>query len=134
MTLDISRQQDFFMGVIQHLRSLQSFSMAYNRIQDNGFTMVCDVVQKMPFLKALDVANCFITSKSKETLIYLISLSCPRLEVLMLQGNLLIRADEMDLKICGESKGTELFVHDDVYWGIETPLRYEVSKDCFKYK
>lgn len=48
------------------LYQLEALSLAYNKIQDQGFGMVLDELLPNMSLRVLDVAGCFITNFSAE--------------------------------------------------------------------
>lgn len=50
-------------------KSLEMISVAFNKIQDNGFRGVCNIIEKYALpVKLLDAAGCFITNKSSDVL------------------------------------------------------------------
>lgn len=50
-------------------KSLEMLSVSFNKIQDNGFRCICNIIEKhgLP-IKILDAAGCFITNKSADVL------------------------------------------------------------------
>ena len=90
ISLDITRQKDIFLAIMKNLRELRLLSVAYNCIQDNGFEMITNLaISHWKSLKVLDVAKCYITSKSISLIQKLIDTKEPKLQELMLQSNML---------------------------------------------
>lgn len=72
-TLDTPAQQKIFHEGLSPLTSLETLSVAFNKIMDKGFRQVCDMVREChPRLQILDAAGCFLTKQSFSTLEYLL--------------------------------------------------------------
>lgn len=76
-TLDTHAQTKFFTEALEGLISLEVISLAYNKIQDKGFSLVLDLLVGQVPLRVLDVAGCFITNFSLEH-IRMILLATPK--------------------------------------------------------
>lgn len=61
-TLDTSAQAKIFRAGLAPLTSLQTLSVAHNKIMDKGCKFVCDIVREhYPELRILDFAGCFLS-------------------------------------------------------------------------
>ena len=61
-TLDTPAQQKIFREGLAPLRSLETLSVAFNKIMDKGCRQVCAIVRDcLPQLQILDLAGCFLT-------------------------------------------------------------------------
>eukprot|EP00597_Dinobryon_sp_UTEXLB2267_P013854 CAMPEP_0170120500 /NCGR_PEP_ID=MMETSP0020_2-20130122/15185_1 /TAXON_ID=98059 /ORGANISM="Dinobryon sp., Strain UTEXLB2267" /LENGTH=1275 /DNA_ID=CAMNT_0010350387 /DNA_START=241 /DNA_END=4064 /DNA_ORIENTATION=+ len=93
ITLDTKVQLSTFRQGMSTLSRLESFSLANNKIQDNGFALIHDIIiEALDNLKVLDVAECFVSSISYHMLLNLLSLQLPnglpRMDEIMFQNNL----------------------------------------------
>ena len=68
-TLDTPAQTKIFHDGLHPLRSLQTLSVAFNKIMDRGCRVVCSIVKEsFPALQILDFAGCFLTKHCVPTL------------------------------------------------------------------
>lgn len=65
-TLDTHAQTKYFTEALDGLLNLEVFSVAFNKIQDRGFSLVLELLLGQVPLRVLDVAGCFITNYSME--------------------------------------------------------------------
>jgi hypothetical protein len=64
-TLDTPSQQKIFRDGLSPLSSLQTLSVAYNKIMDRGCKLVCEIAKEhFPELQILDLAGCFLSKVS----------------------------------------------------------------------
>ena len=111
-------------------QSLRSLSVAFNRIQDIGYIILYEILGKYcRNLKVLDLANCFITNKSKEILNVMVQSTSPKLDVLMLQGNLLFSTAVDQLRTLSAENNVTISLQDDPYVGITEPAQYDIAID-----
>lgn len=86
----------------------------------------------LPKLKVMDMANCFITNKSIDVINAMVELERPKLDILLLQGNLLLSSAVDNLRVVSEARKLKIALQDDPYEGIEEPLMYDVEKDGYR--
>jgi len=132
ITLDTKVQCNTFRQGISALTRLESFSLASNKIQDDGFALIHDIVtETLLNLKLLDVAECFISSISYHMLLNLLSLQLPngwpRLDEIMFQSNLFTatQVQEIHQEFGNHPKRCKLSMFPP-HKGIEFPLRYNL--------
>ncbi len=148
-TLDTSSQCSHFRSAMGPLSSLQTLSLAHNKIQNDGFALVCGLVRdSLRNLRQLDVAFCFISSKGFPDLLALLDLATDhfappseddpapadpsvgarvsQLEEIMFQQNLLSYALLQDLHASCEGRADLKVVLELPHLGIAYPLRYEL--------
>lgn len=74
-TLDTTAQRASFAAALAPLTSLQALSVAYNKIQHDGFALVVSLINDhLQAVRQLDLAGCFIAAKSYSTLLSLLEL------------------------------------------------------------
>lgn len=72
-TLDTPAQQKIFRDGLSPLTSLETLSVAFNKIMDRGCRQVCSIVRDcFPRLQILDLAGCFLTKQSIGTFEHLL--------------------------------------------------------------
>jgi hypothetical protein len=64
----------------------------------------------LPKLKVMDMANCFITNKSIDIVNAMVQLVQPKLDILMLQGNLLLSSAVDALRVSAEANGLNIYL------------------------
>lgn len=144
ITLDTRAQGQLFLQSMSQLTQLEAFSISHNKIQNDGFELVCSLVTNhfQHNLRILDVANCFVTSKSFTTLLKLLN-SCGepledavvepdrqklRLEEVLFQDNLLSYAQLQEL-IGSFAKRVGIRVSlNKPHLGIKYPLCYDMKE------
>lgn len=103
ITLDVSQQRETFKAALKALTVLESLSMAYNRIQDNGMSELLKILEGMWALRLLDISYCFITGKHSVLLMeYLIRLKSPKLEIILCEGNIFCPSEKKGLILLAE--------------------------------
>ena len=133
-TLDSKLQCDTFLLALSPLVNLEALSVAYNKIQDAGLKELYRIIRKfLRKLKILDVAGCFLSKGSHDTLIDILEikdpfvedLDTPQLDELIACDNILSYAVIDDLhKKYGIDFKTKLNLKDS-YTGIDFPLLYD---------
>ncbi|RYH20853.1 hypothetical protein EON65_22295 [archaeon] len=88
-TLDTRLQQGRFLRGMSGLTSLTALSLAFNKIQDEGFTALVDLLlgvscgdmwpDRTYALSVLDITSCFVTSYSEESVIALLEANTHKL-------------------------------------------------------
>jgi hypothetical protein len=130
-TLDTKTQCKVFTTGLSNLEKLQSLSVAHNKIQDEGFSLVAGIIlNNLHSLTLLDASNCFISSKSSNVLHSLLSLSLdsvfPRIEEILFQENLFLphQLQDLNYEYGNHPMKCKLSVYPP-HLGIEFPLRYD---------
>ena len=134
-TLDTTTQCRTFTNALAPLHKLQSLSLAFNKIQDAGLRLVCDIAKTcLPALRLLDLAGCFLTKECFAVLNNFLRVGGSEearttnidLEEIMLQRNVFTPGEEQDIS---EKYSNISRVKIDTwsrYIGISFPLRYEL--------
>ncbi len=136
-----------FRSAITPLVNLQALSLAYNKIQNDGFSLVCELATNcLRSLRQLDVACCFISSKSYSALTDLLQLAVTdagatltnsngnashsstrsRLEEVLFQQNLFSYAQLQELHAAYGNRPDVKVSLNMPHLGIAYPLRYEL--------
>ncbi len=79
ITLNTAKSQDIFFPALAELKSLSTFSLAYNSFQDHNFeTLVSLIENSLAELKIIDLEKTFITGKSLPLIVHLVNLKDPK--------------------------------------------------------
>ena len=133
ISLDITSQKKLLTKILSPMTSLQSFSIAYNTIQDGGLELLCNIFMgTILHLKTLDVARCNLSGKALFSLNLLCT--CTNLEDIFIQDNLFTSDQVHKIKAMSKASDDDVVhkVHlhvDDEYEGIALPLRYSVDEN-----
>eukprot|EP01034_Spumella_vulgaris_P021698 gene21698-27749_t len=136
-TLDTLSQRISFTACLAPLTSLQALSVSYNKIQHDGFALIVNLVtDHLHALRQLDLAGCFISSKSFSTLTAMLNLTreiptgmtlrVSRLEEVLFQDNLFSYAQMQELQATYGARGDIKVVVSLPHLGISYPLRYDL--------
>lgn len=144
ISLDISNQKKLFLRILTSLADLQSFSIAYNTIQDSGFELIANVIlgtgigmnsssSILPRLKKFDVARCNLSGKSLVPLGLLCN-SSSSLEDIVIHDNLftsdqITKIRSMSKTSVDDTARNVCIYFDGDYDGIAQPLRYTVHEN-----
>ena len=129
--MDTSKQCEIFINGISTLENLQSLSVAYTKIQEEGFNLICFAIkQHLKALKILDIAGCFLTSKCFNELIGILRLQLESgknvIDEIMIQDNLFTEFQLEELKSLYNGENLKCKVSTThPHLGIDYPLRYE---------
>jgi hypothetical protein len=104
--MDVVRQSENFTNSICNLTNLESFSLAYNRIQDQGFNNLADlIINDLTKLRLIDLSYCFITgTHSMEVVASILDDEEHRIEVILFEGNLFTMEQKKDILFCAEQR------------------------------
>jgi hypothetical protein len=129
--LDTTRQCEIFISGVSTLENLQSLSVAYTKIQENGFKLICySIKYYFKAMKIVDVAGCFLTSKCFNDLLEILRLKLDSgksaIDEIMIQDNLFtqFQLDELESHYNNDSLKCKVSMNHP-HLGIEYPLRYE---------
>lgn len=134
-TLDTTTQCRTFIAAISPLKKLQSLSVAYNKIQDAGCGLVCDLAKRhLPNIRLIDFAYCFLTKDCFRILNGFLRMGGSEearttnldLEEIMLQGNVFSPNEEQEISEQYSNISRVKIDTFSKYIGIAFPLRYEM--------
>ena len=141
ITLDISMSKRTILNILDNLTNLETLSLAFNRIRDDGLKLISGALKNMRELKVLDLANTFITKLSLPLVEHFMReaavegqwgevVTNQKLQALLLQGHLCTAESLVEIRYqLGVLRAVDV-VFEGPYEtdSLRYPLRYSVSQ------
>lgn len=139
ITLDIAMSKRIVVGILESLTQVETLSLAYNRIRDDGLNLISGALKSLRLLKVLDLANTFITKVSLPMLEHFLREAAEaerggddntnqKLQVLLLQGHLFTAESLVEIRYQLGVRRVIDVVLDGPYSSmcLRYPLRYQI--------